>query len=214
MPVSSDRFPTRTAGPYEPPGLAAFGRDADGLRDGVLREFAKIAEAMRGYPAISLNQIPCLWVPGSLLTLATAGTAPAVGVRGVHPAAVYGDAVDRTGTVNFRVLFRGKYRLYLVNSTDAPGGGIVRWTCTYSVLGSEGGDSTTFSTAAGVKDASVTIDGPVTNRVRWSPLADLFLDSPCEVGLAVRRNAGSAPDTGASAAYVIGVGLERIEENA
>ena len=210
----TERFPTTSRGAYAPPGAAGVGLDVDGLRDFVLQEFGKVAEALRAYPTISVNSISRGWAMGSLLSIASSGTAPAAGVRGVHPVAVYGDAVDRIGSVNFRIMVAGKYRLTLVHSTDAPGGGTVKWTGTTGILGSEVGLTAEQLSTGEIAGSATAVAGSVTNKVKWTPVKDYYLDSPCVVGVAIRRNAGVAPDTGTSAAYILGVALERLFDHA
>lgn len=202
-------FTTRTGGGYSPPGNALMGDDVETLRSSVARELSKVSEALRGFPAVSVNAIPTLWVPGSDLTLAGA-VPPVVGLRGKWPVAVYGAGVNADGSTSLRVLIPGLYRLTLVYAVDAPGGGKVQWKVSTGVLGSEGGLSSGLFTTAGTILNRLGVDPPAVDAVVWVPVADLFLASPCAVVVSVNRNGGVAPDTGVCDAYVVGVSLERI----
>ena len=195
-----DRYPSTTAPLYVAPGMTSMGLDVDGLRSAVVTELEKIENVLPAFPRISVNTIVNLWIPGPLLSLATSGTAPASETRqSVTPVVTYGAAVDRTGSASTYVQVPGRYRLSLVFGSDAPGGGVIRWTVTY-----------TYATAA--QPGSLTVGGPATGSVVASPLLEVYLPNACVFSVTVRRNAGVAPDTGTAAAYVLGLLLERIGE--
>lgn len=217
--MTVDRYPSRTGGPYSPPANGGFGLTVDHVRESTVREFGRVAEALRGLLAMSPNTVPNLWAEGALLTLASATTAPAAGVRGEFPVAVYGTAAERSGVVSLRVVVPGLYRLRLAWSTDAPGGGIVRWICRSSAIGSEPipGQSLEFG-ESGVgavgADRSISVRPSATNKAQWTNLGDLFIPDRVVVGVTVGRDPVVAPDTATADAFVLGVSLERWRDHA
>lgn len=212
--MAYDRFPSRTAGPYSPPAGAAFGKTLNQVRDSTVREFGRMAESMRGYPAISVNTIPNIWIPGSLLSVASSGTAPAAAVRGEFPSALFVASATREGTVSQQVVVPGLYRLRLVFGQDAPGAGTVRWIVRVSLLSEQYADGEGPAMAAVGETSAVTVAGPVTNTAKWVPLRDLFIPERAVVGVTVRRQPATAPDTATADAFVSGLSLERMRSNA
>ena len=204
-----DPFPTRTSGPYAAPGSGTFGITLDDLRQGVTTELEKVASALMGYPAVSLDALPHAWASGEQLSLASAAVAPAAGVRNAFPVAVYGVGAAATGAVSLQVLIPGVYQILIVNSVDAPGGGNVRYAVTTGVLGSEGDVSGRPGAGFAGDTVATSIDTALTDIVLWTPAGELLLYSPCMVGITVARDPAHADDTSPADSYVLGVALRR-----
>ncbi|HEX9900789.1 MAG TPA: hypothetical protein VGC81_16305 [Candidatus Methylomirabilis sp.] len=208
-----DRHPSTTAGAYSPPSGIGFGQSVAEVRHSTVREFGRLAEVFRRFPAIAVNNIPNLWIPGVMLSLASSGTAPTAGVRGQFPVSVYAITEEHSGTISTRVVVPGTYTMRLAWSVDAPGTAVVRWDNSVGIMGSEGAaDAEPVEMGAGA-EYGISVAATAVDGLMWTTFGSILVSDPAALGITIGRDPTTAPDTAGAEAFVVGIALERTTPN-